>query len=413
MAEGAMIARELDLDLYHSTSGKNEASEVERQAKMQRWIRGERLGLVCTSALGAGNDYGHVRLMIHAGSPYDMVLFNQQSGRGGRDRKTAWSVILADKVLAPKEGETTHLLGSEQLGKLIKAEEWPDSCFRYSGSRVMDGTAKHCWQLPCHYRKCSSCREATYQGPQEASPIIAVEHNCILDICYCPEDTLKEFGRTIERRFKTATVAAQEKAIEDATIAGQKLSQYMEILRNLEPDSCGACFVFGRDERHGPYSCPFLEEHLDLFQRLQSEISYPDDCVGPFFSDLCDVPDVVPLDVPTVTPEAQLEEELNRYWAFEGGRGDLFDPLRWWKENGHRYPVLSRMARDYLAIPATSVSVERTFSKSRRICTELRASLNPTTVTQSLLTKIWINSKHFRLIDPPERPSKRRKISED
>ncbi|KIL56765.1 hypothetical protein M378DRAFT_37370, partial [Amanita muscaria Koide BX008] len=54
------------------------------------------------------------------------------------------------------------------------------------------------------------------------------------------------------------------------------------------------------------------------------------------------------------------------------------------------FPIISRMARDYLAIPATSVSVERVFSKSRHICSNLRSSLKEKTITMALLTKVWI-----------------------
>ena len=40
--------------------------------------------------------------------------------------------------------------------------------------------------------------------------------------------------------------------------------------------------------------------------------------------------------------------------------------LSWWKENRLRYPVLSVMARDYLAISASAVPCESTFSGGRR-----------------------------------------------
>ncbi len=64
------------------------------------------------------------------------------------------------------------------------------------------------------------------------------------------------------------------------------------------------------------------------------------------------------------------------------------------------------MARDYLAIPATSVAVERVFSKSRHICMDLRSSLKAEMVTQALLTKTWIQSGLFEMNPPRE---KRRK----
>ena len=44
------------------------------------------------------------------------------------------------------------------------------------------------------------------------------------------------------------------------------------------------------------------------------------------------------------------------------------------------YPNLSRMARDYLAVPASSVTVVRKFSSAVDIITAKRASLNRDTL---------------------------------
>ena len=59
--------------------------------------------------------------------------------------------------------------------------------------------------------------------------------------------------------------------------------------------------------------------------------------------------------------------------------------------------AISLMAHDFLAIPATSVSVECTFSKLRHICSDLRCSMKADTITQSLLSKVWIRNG---LLDP-------------
>jgi superfamily II DNA helicase RecQ len=41
----------------------------------QSWINGGDQIMVCTSAFGAGNDYAHVRVVTHAGSPMEMVEY--------------------------------------------------------------------------------------------------------------------------------------------------------------------------------------------------------------------------------------------------------------------------------------------------------------------------------------------------
>ncbi|XP_042451632.1 zinc finger BED domain-containing protein RICESLEEPER 2-like [Zingiber officinale] len=45
---------------------------------------------------------------------------------------------------------------------------------------------------------------------------------------------------------------------------------------------------------------------------------------------------------------------------------DTFDILGWWKQNCHRFPILSQIARDVLAIPISTVASESAFSTSGR-----------------------------------------------
>ncbi|KAL4586859.1 hypothetical protein LXL04_011504 [Taraxacum kok-saghyz] len=44
-----------------------------------------------------------------------------------------------------------------------------------------------------------------------------------------------------------------------------------------------------------------------------------------------------------------------------------FDILGWWKQNGVKYPILSLIAKDILAIPISTVASESSFSTSGRI----------------------------------------------
>ena len=55
--------------------------------------------------------------------------------------------------------------------------------------------------------------------------------------------------------------------------------------------------------------------------------------------------------------------------------------LTWWKDHAAQFPYLSQLARRYLAMPATSASVERLFSVAGQIVTARRARLHPNTVT--------------------------------
>lgn len=53
------------------------------------------------------------------------------------------------------------------------------------------------------------------------------------------------------------------------------------------------------------------------------------------------------------------------------------DPLAWWRDNQARFPLLSKVARKYMTICATSAPSERVFSAAGNIVTPLRSSLKP------------------------------------
>lgn len=73
--------------------------------------------------------------------------------------------------------------------------------------------------------------------------------------------------------------------------------------------------------------------------------------------------------------------ELQQYRSAEGLRiideesQDFTDPLLWWKKRHSKFPTLWRMARFFLAIPATSALSERCFSAAKDIFTDQRAAV--------------------------------------
>eukprot|EP01121_Diplochlamys_sp_Union-15-3_P015147 TRINITY_DN4948_c0_g1_i1.p1 TRINITY_DN4948_c0_g1~~TRINITY_DN4948_c0_g1_i1.p1 ORF type:complete len:191 (-),score=24.46 TRINITY_DN4948_c0_g1_i1:42-614(-) len=60
-------------------------------------------------------------------------------------------------------------------------------------------------------------------------------------------------------------------------------------------------------------------------------------------------------------------------------------PFLWWKNHKSEYPNLARLAKRILAIPGTSVGVERLFSKAGDVVNKNRNRLNPKNVTQHLM----------------------------
>ena len=68
--------------------------------------------------------------------------------------------------------------------------------------------------------------------------------------------------------------------------------------------------------------------------------------------------------------------------------------IKWWKENCHRFPHLSKLAAEILNIPATSTASERTFSKAGLTVSSLRSCLKPKNVDALVfLNKNWTLNK--------------------
>ena len=80
------------------------------------------------------------------------------------------------------------------------------------------------------------------------------------------------------------------------------------------------------------------------------------------------------------TQEQAVDKEFQKYLA-----EDLIsiddNPLKWWKSNQFHFPILAKVAKLFLCIPATSVLCERLFSTSGNIITPKQASLEPNTAS--------------------------------
>ncbi|KAF7133038.1 hypothetical protein RHSIM_Rhsim09G0098000 [Rhododendron simsii] len=66
------------------------------------------------------------------------------------------------------------------------------------------------------------------------------------------------------------------------------------------------------------------------------------------------------------------------------GMDSQFDALEWWKANSLKYRILSKMARDILSVPITSVASESTFSAGSKVIDPYRASLATETIEMLL-----------------------------
>jgi len=95
-----LLKNKISADYYHAGL----TSKV-RSTKQEAWKSGKCRVIVSTNAFGMGIDKSDVRFVIHLEAPESVEAYFQEAGRGGRDGKTAWSVLLynnSDKIKLEK-----------------------------------------------------------------------------------------------------------------------------------------------------------------------------------------------------------------------------------------------------------------------------------------------------------------------
>ncbi|KAL5728395.1 hypothetical protein ACHQM5_001486 [Ranunculus cassubicifolius] len=87
-------------------------------------------------------------------------------------------------------------------------------------------------------------------------------------------------------------------------------------------------------------------------------------------------------------------------------RSNDFDILNWWKANGVKYPTLQLIARDILAIPASTVASESAFSTSGRVVSPHRSRLGSEILEALMCTRGWLwNDNQVADGDSTSRPT--------
>ena len=66
------------------------------------------------------------------------------------------------------------------------------------------------------------------------------------------------------------------------------------------------------------------------------------------------------------------------------------NPCDWWKHHQLQYPILSKIAKDYISIPATSVPSEQAFSKSGELINKRRNRLGDSSIEACMCLNSWL-----------------------
>jgi hypothetical protein len=69
------------------------------------------------------------------------------------------------------------------------------------------------------------------------------------------------------------------------------------------------------------------------------------------------------------------------------------DILQWWIMHSAKYPVLSRMARDLFAAPASTIASESAFSTSGRVISDYRSRLTSKNIEALICIQDWLRAE--------------------
>ncbi|CAB4417683.1 unnamed protein product [Rhizophagus irregularis] len=79
------------------------------------------------------------------------------------------------------------------------------------------------------------------------------------------------------------------------------------------------------------------------------------------------------------------ENEVDVYLKLKPVRN--INPLSWWKSNEDKFPILSKLSKEFFGISATSVPSERLFSDVGNLITNKRSSLKSEKVEKLIFLK--------------------------
>ncbi|PPR05284.1 hypothetical protein CVT26_011479 [Gymnopilus dilepis] len=178
-------------NVFTRCSSHSDRPQAEKLDDERRWKAGIHRWIATTTGMIQGIDAPNVGATIFLDMPYGLLNLYQGAGRGGRDGRRCYAIVL-NQTNCYLGIQARHQITERQEDKECyqEGENWMKSdktCHRYTISELMDGQPLVCNQLPgCH--KCNVCdndsllmkaiqpiiKDAPPQESTMSSPIILV-----------------------------------------------------------------------------------------------------------------------------------------------------------------------------------------------------------------------------------------------
>jgi hypothetical protein len=156
---GGQLEHKLSYPFYQG----GEENREKHAALYQSWLAGDPPVMIATSAFGTGNDYAHVRLVVHAYAPYEMTYYVQEVSRAGRDGSSALCLLLykSGETRSARKGDAEDLGGRDAMSEAMQRPL--EKCIRYRITSYADPEqGAHCGSDPCN-QTCGCCGSARKQ----------------------------------------------------------------------------------------------------------------------------------------------------------------------------------------------------------------------------------------------------------
>lgn len=245
------LARESNWHLY--VGDKQTMTATEREEAYLAWINGRGSDImVATSAFSTGNDYPHVRIVVHMDKPYDMLDYIQGQGRAGRDGTPATCHTLVPTKSwkeSNKEDETEQSNEQAILDHLYLYGT--KRCLRYGITLYADGIGVGCRQQQQQQQLCIVCSQNELHQP---------EHIRIAKIPPRHSSSNNNNNSFAEASHQVKQLRAQREL--GSLDMAERLQRSLQSLAN----TCCVCLIHSNTptvtDQHNLIHCPCLEDRL-------------------------------------------------------------------------------------------------------------------------------------------------------
>ncbi|KIO00004.1 hypothetical protein M404DRAFT_30036 [Pisolithus tinctorius Marx 270] len=254
IAAGQKLSHSMAYPFYNGDTG---TSDKDRRWIYQQWIKGFYKVLIATTAFSAGNDYPHVRTVIHMDRPFDMVDYIQGQGRAGRDGQPANCYTIIPPTSTLPDIQSMGLEGEAKwaIYELLYCYG-PRRCLRYGMTLFNDSKGISCGMEQGN-EACTVCLEEPGHNPLDiqVAGTARLKQQAMRSI----QGQSAEQPAPLKTSFDAASVLARRLRGEEET---KQLEEGDKILAALESfqGCCSLCRVLkkGAMERHGIRECPHL-----------------------------------------------------------------------------------------------------------------------------------------------------------